>query len=487
MTKRTSKLIARKRKVYSKYKDSKHPAYIQASIKADKAVKEAKRKFEELLAQNIKEDSKSFYAYVRSKSKSKVKPGPLVDADGQVIASDDATAEEFNKYFASVFTNEDVTNMPDGDEIGNLFNKLDSVSIDESDVRAKLKRLREDKSAGPDELSPRFLHIVGEYLSYPLMVMFNKTLKDGKVPDDWKSSNIAPIFKNGKRGLPKNYRPVSLTSQVSNIFESIIGDRIVYHLESQCLLRDSQHGFRKGKSCLTNLLTFLDRVTGSVDEGDAVDVVFLDLAKAFDKVPHQRLIKKLKIHGIEGDLLNWIVSWLTGRKQRVCFNGHLSRWRRVTSGVPQGSVLGPILFLIYINDLDGGIVNWILKFADDTKVFAKIRSADDASSLQRDLDRLVQWAREWQMMFNVKKCKVMHMGRKNPRYQYRMNGQVLETVKQEKDLGVVISDDLKVSNQCSMAYLKANRTLGLIKRTIEYKSEFIMLRLYKSLVRPHLE
>jgi len=120
-------------------------------------------------------------------------------------------------------------------------------------------------------------------------------------------------------------------------------------------------------------------------------------------------------------------------------------------------------------------------------VFAKIRSADDASSLQRDLDRLVQWAREWQMMFNVKKCKVMHMGRKNPRYQYKMNGQILETVKQEKDLGVVISEDLKVSNQCNMAYLKANRTLGLIKRTIEYKSEFIMLRLYKSLVRPHLE
>ena len=272
---------------------------------------------------------------------------------------------------------------------------------------AKLKRLRVVKSAGPDELSPRFLHIVGEYLSYPLMVIFNKTLKDGKVPDDWKSSNIAPIFKNGKRGLPENYRPVSLTSQVSKMFESIIRDRIVYHLESQCLLRDSQHGFRKGKSCLTNLLTFLDRVTGSVDEGDAVDVVFLDLAKAFDKVPHQRLIKKLKIHGIEGDLLNWIVSWLTDRKQRVCFNGHLSRWRRVTSGVPQGSVLGPILFLIYINDLDGGIVNWILKFADDTKVFAKTRSADDASSLQRDLDRLIQWAREWQMMFNVKKYKVM--------------------------------------------------------------------------------
>ena len=128
------------------------------------------------------------------------------------------TAEEFNKYFASVFTTEDITNVPEGNEFEKLFNKLDSVSIDESDVKAKLKRLRVDKSAGPDELSPRFLHIVSEYLSYPLMVIFNKTLKDGKVPYDWKSSNIAPIFKDGKRGLPENYRLVSLTSQVSKMF-----------------------------------------------------------------------------------------------------------------------------------------------------------------------------------------------------------------------------------------------------------------------------
>ena len=134
--------------------------------------------------------------------------------------------------------------------------------------------------------------------------------------------------------------------------------------------------------------------------------------------------------------MNWIVNWLKNRTQRVCFNGHLSRRRRVTRGVPQGSVLGPIFFLIYINDLEGGLVNWILKFADDTKVFAKIRSADDASSLQKDLDRLVQWARGWQMMFNVKKCKVMHVGKNYPQCECKIDGQVLETVKQENNPGI---------------------------------------------------
>jgi len=167
-----------------------------------------------------------------------------------------------------------------------------------------------------------------------------------------------------------------------------------------------------------------------------------------------------------------VVVYLVGVKSQVAYSSGLSPW--------------PNPVLIYINDLDDGIVNWILKFADVTKVFAKIRSGDDTFRLQNDLDRLNQWAREWQVQFNVKKCKVC-IWEKNPCHQYRMNGHVLESVKIENDLGVVIKDDLKVSSLCGMAYLKANRTLGLMKHTIEFKSEFIILRLYKSLVRPHLE
>ena len=159
------------------------------------------------------------------------------------------------------------------------------------------------------------------------------------------------------------------------------------------LIKNSQLGFRKGRSCLTNLLTFLDKVTGSVDSGESVDTVFLDFAKAFDKVPHKRLALKLVCHGIAGKVLAWIVEWLRDRAQRVCINGIKSSWLEVLSGVPQGSILGPIIFLIYINDLDNGITNWILKFADNTKIFSAVRSDTDCAKLQEDLNTLLQWSR----------------------------------------------------------------------------------------------
>ena len=199
---------------------------------------------------------------------------------------------------------------------------------------------------------------------------------------------MTPIYKKGNRGKAANYRPVSLTSQICKVIESIIRDAIVQHLEHNNLIYNSQHGFRSGRSCLSNLLTFLDKLTECWDRGENVDVIYTDFAKAFDKVPHQRLLTKLKSHGIGGKVLNWISSWLGNRAQRVCMNGFSSLWRAVVSGVPQGSVLGPILFLIFINDIDIGLVNWILKFADDIKIFGKVDSMEEAVSLQSDVDKL---------------------------------------------------------------------------------------------------
>jgi len=192
-------------------------------------------------------------------------------------------------------------------------------------------------------------------------------------------------------------------------------------------------------------------------------------------------------HGITGKLLKWIGEWLRGREQRVCIRGACSGWRKVTSGVPQGSVLGPVLFLIYINDLDIGILSLIFKFADDTKLLARVTSAEDRDQLQADLDHLGEWSDKWQMKFNTEKCKVMHLGRGNLKYNYFMENRRLEVVEKERDLGVVISNDLKASNQCRSAYNKAMRTLGMMNRTIVYKNKDTLLRLYKTLVRPSLE
>lgn len=238
---------------------------------------------------------------------------------------------------------------------------------------------------------------------------------------------------------------------------------------------------------MSNILEFLDKVTKMVDSGKNIDVIYLDFAKAFDKVPHQRLLQKLKNHGIQGNLWNWISEWLKGRKQRVCLGGCKSAWQPVLSGVPQGSVLGPVLFLIFINDLDEDIVSWILKFADDTKIFGEVADSVTRDQLQADLNKLTLWSERWQMKFNVDKCKVMHIGSKNQNSTYMMNGKELQTTASEKDLGIIIMNSLKVSDQCMQAYNRASRMLGMMRRTIKSRSPEILISIYKSVVRPHLE
>ena len=416
--------------------------------------------------------------------------GPLVTGTGEIMTGPGEMANELNEYFVSVFTAENLQSIPQHDDPTKASDGkpvLDDIYITEEMVLRKLRGLRSDKAAGADDLPSRLLSQIQEEVCHPLTVLFRKSLQSGVVPQDWKLANVTPIYKKGSRGQSCNYRPVSLTSQVCKLFESIIRDVMVDHLEKSELIRDSQHGFRRGRSCLSNLLVFLDKVTRAVDEGNCVDVIFLDFAKAFDKVPHQRLLVKLRRHGIKGRLLNWISEWLGGRRQRVGIRGSYSDWRWVLSGVPQGSVLGPVLFLIFINDLDEGLMSNILKFADDTKIVGTVTTEGDRQIIQNDLTTLVSWANTWQMEFNETKCKVMHIGRETVRGSYQMSQHILESSTEEKDLGVIISDNLKSAANCRAAYVKANRVLGMIRRTITYKSDQILLPLYKTLVRPLVE
>ena len=244
------------------------------------------------------------------------------------------------------------------------------------------------------------------------------SVKLGHLPSDWRDANVVPLFKKGSRDQPQNYRPVSLTSVVGKILESIVKDNVVQHLEKYKLLANSQHGFLSGRSCLTNLLEFLENLTSEVDEGNGADVIYLDFSKAFDKVPYCRLARKLQTHGIAGECLQWICNWLSNRRQRVAVEGEYSDWINVTSGVPQGSVLGPTLFLIYINDIDDGIISKLSKFADDSKLVKGLRTNEDSEILRRDLVKLEDWAETWQMEFNVEKCAVLHAGHNNPKNEY---------------------------------------------------------------------
>jgi ribonucleases P/MRP protein subunit RPP40 len=226
-----------------------------------------------------------------------------------------------------------------------------------------------------------------------------------------------------------------------------------------------------------------------VDNGKSVDIFYLDFAKAFDKVPHKRLMVKVKAKGISGKIYNWIEEWLTGRTQSVVVGRAESTDSQVESGVPQGTVMGPPLFTIFIDDIDDVVklVELLIKFADDNKGMKIIESEADREKLQKTLDNLCEWANKWEMQFNVAKCKIMHVGRGNPCYKYYMNGTELQTVDEETDVGVVIHKSLKPTRQCEKAANTARAVLGLVQRNFHYRDRKVYMKLYKQYVRPHLE
>ena len=470
-------------------KDEDYVKYKEALNAATTKIRQSKRSYEQKLACNIKNDSKSFYAYVRSKQNVQDKVGPLEDSAGNIISHGFLMAEDLNGYFSSVFTKEDISSLPVADAKfqGAKSDYLGPLVVTPELVAKKIKAMKDNKSPGVDGIPPKLLMETVEQISIPLTRVFNLSLKEGVVPFEWKEANIIPLFKKGSRNKSENYRPVSLTSVICTLLERLIKDHMVDFLVKHKLLNSSQHGFLKARSCLTNMLCFLEEITKWIDVGSPVDIIYLDFQKAFDKVPHQRLLLKLKAHGIGDSITDWIEQWLTDRRQRVVVDGEVSNWKSVLSGVPQGSVLGPILFLIYINDLDDSITSNVLKFADDTKLFRKVNTDGDKQHLQNDLDRLVKWSEKWQMLVNFEKCKCLHTGHRNLNVNYKMGDTVLSTTVKEKDLGVTISADMKVSEQCGIAASKGNQILGLIRRNITYKGKKLIIPLYKAILRPHLE
>ena len=309
---------------------------------------------------------------------------------------------------------------------------------------------------------------------------------NNEIPKEWKMANISPIFKKGDKSNVENYRPVSLTAFYGKVLEKIIKQNIEKFLMDTKFVKNSQHGFMKGGSCLSNLLICQDSIVQMIDEGSPVDIIYLDFQKAFDKVPHDILMEKVREAGIIGKLADWIENWLDGRSQRVGVNGEYSDWAEVTSGVPQGSILGPLLFTIFINDLEDNVKNRVLKFADDSKLWGRVGSIDERMSLQKDLDILGEWSIRNKMPFNVGKCKVMHVG-KNENFEYRLLGQKIQNTIEEKDLGVFFSNTFKPGLNCDKASKSANKIVGMIRRNIANRSSEGMLILYKTLVRPVLD
>ena len=402
------------------------------------------------------------------------------------------TAEVLQTFFQSVFVQEGNGELPDFPDIVNEDAALSQISIETEEVMKELKGLKTDKAAGPEGIPGILLNRCAEQLAIPLKILLQKSIDEGRVPGDWKMAKITPIFKKGAKKHASNYRPVSLTSQVCKVLERIIRKRLVSHLDEHKLITPCQHGFVKKHSCLTNLLEALEDWTKALDEGHSLDVIFLDYQKAFDTVPHRRLLKKLSAYGVKRKVLNWIESFLTGRTQQVVIGNCSSSWGGVSSGVPQGSVLGPTLFILYINELPSLVSSSRIMFADDTKLYRTIQDNSDIQALQQDLRILSDWSNKWLLKFNAGKCMVMHCGYSNPRRSYLMeqadgSERTLDETEVEKDFGVFIVNTLKPTTHCQRAANKAMSALKLLRISFESLNISNFKQLYSTYVRPHLD
>ena len=440
---------------------------------------------------------KKLWTYIKSKRTEPANVSPL-KVDGKLEQDPKRRAEILNAQFKSAFSPSIACDAEDFEKKTGLSASppthspiLDTVPINEKGVYSLLKNLDPSKSPGPDKIRPRLLKELALELAPAFTLLYQSSLTTGIVPTDWKHANVAPIFKKGERYLPGNYRPISLTSIPCKILEHILVSSILKYCEENNILCPEQHGFRRHHSCETQLIGLVDEVSSDLANGNEVDALILDFAKAFDKVSHALLVHKIAHLGIVGEINRWIEHFLQNRTQVVVLEGATSESAPVESGVPQGSVLGPTLFLLYINDLPKNLTATARLFADDTLCHRPVTSDKDEESLQQDIDRLAEWEEKWQMKFHPEKCQCLRFTRKRKNKRnlrtYRLHNHPISNVQEATYLGVTLKHDLSWDEHINKIVTKANKSLGFLRRNLKVKSKKIRETAYLSIVRPCLE
>ena len=402
-------------------------------------------------------------------------------------------AAQFVSSFVSVFANQ-VPTAPAAHQTSN--DHLHDILITPSDVLREIKSLNINSSMGMDGIHPRLLSRCASTLSMPLSIICNASLRAGVLPLEWLSSQVTPIFKKGARTDPLNYRPVSITSVPCKVMEKVILSRLRPFLEGNGLISEHLFGFRCGHSTTDQLILCYNDITHDVNNGKTLDLIFFDYSKAFDKVCHTILLQKLVDIGVSNQLVRWISDFISSRRMQTKVHGATSDWHRVTSGVPQGSVLGPVLFLIYVNHVVNGLSCRFKIFADDIKLY--LSWASDASSagsenLQRDINLLVRTSASWGLIMNAKKCVCLRFGPRTLRdcttgdSPYKIGNVCIKYSRTHSDLGITIDRNLKFHDHIRTTANKCNGiTTNILSSTVCREPNFL-LSIYKTYIQHKLE
>jgi len=495
-------LMRRRRKVHKQLTTATSPSrrnrldneLVDIERKLQESYKRSNEYQEQKAIDAIKRNPKYFFSYVKKFSKIKSAIGPLLGQDGNYVTDNKGMANTLQAQYSSVFSTP-YTDPVDPEQLFDLNSdpeKLTDIVFSPSDIIQAIEDISPNAAPGPDGFAAIFLRNCKEELATPLYHIWRKSLDETITPSSVKQSLICPIHKGDSTAMPKNYRPVALTSHLVKLFEKIVRKHIVDYLDQNNLFNPSQHGFRSGRSCLSQLIAHYDKVLSLLEEGINVDVIYLDFAKAFDKLDFNIALNKLKHLGIDGKIGRWIHSFLTNRQQTVVVNGEKSEPAPVISGVPQGSVIGPLLFLILIGDIDKEVAHAFLSsFADDTRIGKGIASSEDAILLQQDLNKVYQWASTNNMLFNDSKFELLRYG-KNISLQQSTNyvsnmDKHIEAKTSTKDLGVTMSASAEFKDHIDNITETVKDLTAWILRSFKSRSKTVMLQLWKSIVIPRLD
>ena len=465
---------------------------IQIEVKLQQIQRSTQSYQEKKACEAVKTNSKYFFSYAKKKRKVKSNVGPILDKSTNTMTTNpklmaELLADQYDSVFSVPSTNVPTTSVSQED-----VNTITDIAVSCEEIVDAIKELRPSAASGPDGFPAILLTNCHEQLAKPLATLWQSSINNTTIPSKLKFSIIPPIHKGGSKSNPANYRPVALTSHIIKIFEKILRNKLAGFLDQNNLMNENQHGFRPGRSCLTQLLSHHDNIISLLEQGNNVDVVYLDFAKAFDKVDHRIVLAKAFNFGIRGKLLSWIKEFLSNRTQSVIVNGTLSSPRPVISGVPQGSVIGPLIFLILISDIDKNTLHSkIASFADDTRATNGIKCENDAVNLQEDLFHIYQWSVTNNMQFNDLKFELLRYGKdaelKLSTAYISPSFNLIEEKPNVKDLGVTLSSDATFKTHINNIVESAKNMASWILRTFQARDPTTILTLYKSLVRPILE